>query len=51
MSRLKDNENFKLLLKILIIFAISRLIMLVMVPVYNGIMGTNRSFLLSLIHI
>ena len=45
MSRLKDNENFKLLLKILIIFAISRLIMLVMVPVYNGIMGTNRSFI------
>ena len=45
MSRLKDNDNFKLLLKILIIFAISRLIMLVMVPVYNGIMGTNRSFI------
>lgn len=38
-------KNFKLLLKILIIFAISRLIMLVMVPVYNGIMGTHRSFL------
>ena len=45
MNRLKNNENCKLLLKILIIFAISRLIMLIMVPVYNGIMGTHRSFL------
>lgn len=45
MNRLKNNENCRLLLKILIIFAISRLIMLIMVPVYNGIMGTHRSFL------
>ena len=45
MNRLKNNENYRLLLKILIIFAISRLIMLIMVPVYNGIMGTHRSFL------
>ena len=45
MNRLKNNENCRLLLKILIIFVISRLIMLIMVPVYNGIMGTHRSFL------
>ena len=45
MNRLKNNENCRILLKILIIFAISRLIMLIMVPVYNGIMGTHRSFL------
>ena len=45
MNRLKNNENCRLLLKILIIFSISRLIMLIMVPVYNGIMGTHRSFL------
>ena len=45
MNRLKNNENCRLLLKILIIFAISRLIMLIMVPVYNGIMGTHKSFL------
>lgn len=44
MSNLKENENFKLLLKILLVFAVSRLIMFIMVPVYNGIMGTDRTF-------
>ena len=45
MGNIKNNENIKLLLRILIIFAISRVIMLIMVPVYNAIKGTDHSFI------
>lgn len=37
-------ENQHILLQLLAILLISRLFMLIMVPVYNGIMGTDRTF-------
>lgn len=43
-ERYRDNANFRLFIQILVIFVLSRIFLGLMVPVYNGIMGTNRSF-------
>ena len=39
----KENENFRLFLKLLFILLMSRLVMLVLMVVYNVYMGTDRS--------
>ena len=43
-EKYKKNSNFRLAVQLLFILVLSRVVMLIMVPVYNGIMGTNRSF-------
>ena len=37
------NENLQILVQLLFILVLSRLFMLVMMAVYNGVMGTDRS--------
>ena len=37
------NENLQILVQLLFILVLSRLFMLVMMAVYNGAMGTDRS--------
>ena len=43
-KRYEDNANFRLIVQILMIFVLSRIFLAAMVPVYNTIMGTSRSF-------
>lgn len=43
-EKYKKNSNFRLAVQLLFILVLSRVVMLIMVPVYNGIMGTHRSF-------
>lgn len=43
-KRYREDANFRLFVQIMLIFVLSRLFLAVMVPVYNGIMGTERSF-------
>ncbi len=42
-EKYKNNENFRLILKLLFIWLISRLIMLLLMAVYNAYMGTDHS--------
>ena len=41
---IKRNQNYKIFMCLLVIFILSRLIMAIMVLVYNNVMGTNHSF-------
>ncbi|MDO5401840.1 MAG: hypothetical protein Q4F11_00225 [Eubacteriales bacterium] len=43
-KRYEDNADFRLFVQILLIFVLSRIFLAVMVPVYNGIVGTQHSF-------
>ena len=43
-EKYKKYSNFRLAVQLLFILVLSRVVMLIMVPVYNGIMGTHRSF-------
>jgi hypothetical protein len=40
----KKNKNAQIFVQLLLLLVVSRAFMLIMVPVYNGIMGTDRSF-------
>ena len=42
-EKYKNNENFRLVLKLLFIWLMSRLIMLLLMAVYNAYMGTDHS--------
>ena len=42
-EKYKNNENFRLILKLLFIWLMSRLVMLLLMLVYNAFMGTDRS--------
>jgi hypothetical protein len=44
MEKYIKNKNVQIFVQLLILLAVSRVFMAVMVPVYNGIMGTERSF-------
>lgn len=43
-EKYQSNKNMQILLQLIVLLLLSRLIMFIMVPVYNGIMGTDRSF-------
>jgi hypothetical protein len=44
MEEFKKNKNVQIFVQLLTLLVASRVFMLIMVPVYNGIMGTDRSF-------